>query len=164
MADDWTPQERAPGCPFCAISHGEAEADVVFADEVAVAFLDRRPLFPGHVLLATHVHVPTLADLPDGLLRPYFTLVRTISTAVRLAMDADGTFVAVNSRVSQSVPHVHTHIVPRRYHDGLRGFFWPRHHYDSDAERETVRLAIADSIATVLREPPPAEVPRLFGA
>lgn len=146
--------EYDPGCPFCAITHGETPADIVFADERVVAFLDKRPLFPGHVLLATRRHVPTLAELPDGEVGPVFTAVRTLSVAVRLAMDADGSFVAVNNRVSQSVPHMHVHIVPRRYHDGLRGFFWPRHTYDSDAERERVRAAIADAAEAILRRSP----------
>lgn len=151
----WTPAERAAGCPFCAVTRGETPADVVYEDEVAVAFLDKRPVFPGHVLVVTRAHVPTLADLPDGLVAPYFTLVRAVSVAVRLAMDADGSFTAVNSRVSQSVPHIHTHVVPRRYHDGLRGFFWPRHAYGDDPERERVRVAVAAAVGTVLGQEPP---------
>jgi histidine triad (HIT) family protein len=159
MTDEWTPQERAEGCAFCAVSHGDVPADVVYADDVAVAFLDHRPVFPGHVLLVPRSHIPTFADLPDGMVGPFFALARTISVAVQLAMDADGTFVAVNTRVSQSVPHLHVHIVPRRYHDGLRGFFWPRHAYPDAPEREAVRSAVADSIAAVLRQPPPPHVP-----
>lgn len=146
MRGDWIPRDYDAGCPFCAITHREAAADVVYEDERAVAFLDRRPVFPGHVLLVPRAHVPTLAELADADIGPFFTLVRTLSVAVRLAMGADGTFVAVNSRVSQSVPHLHVHVVPRRHHDGLRGFFWPRHAYASEAERETVRRAVAAAI------------------
>ncbi len=152
MPAGWTIAERDPDCAFCAITHGEAPADVVYADEWAVAFLDRRPLFPGHVLVAPRPHIPTLADLPDDLVVPFFALVRTLSVAVRLAMDGDGSFVAVNNRVSQSVPHMHAHVVPRRYHDGLRGFFWPRHPYATDAEREGVRRAVAEAVRALLGE------------
>ncbi|HEY3318067.1 MAG TPA: HIT family protein [Coriobacteriia bacterium] len=150
MPGSWVPSDFDPDCPFCAITHGEDAADIVYADELAVAFLDRRPLFPGHVLLAPRAHVPTLADLPDDMVAPLFTLARAMSAAVRIAMEGDGSFLAVNDHVSQSVPHLHVHVVPRRYHDGLRGFFWPRHAYASDAERETVRLAVAEAVRTVL--------------
>jgi histidine triad (HIT) family protein len=158
MADLWTPQTYAEECPFCAITHAESLPEAVYADDGAVAVLDHRPVFPGHLLVMPRVHVPTLAELPDGMVGPFFTLVRTLSVATRLAMDADGTFVAVNNRVSQSVPHLHVHIVPRRYHDGLRGFFWPRHAYRDDAEREAVRAAVADAVATLLRRPSPPPV------
>jgi histidine triad (HIT) family protein len=144
---EWGVTDEAPGCPFCAITHGEVPSEgVVYADGLVVAFLDKRPLFPGHVLVAPRRHIPTLADLPDGELAPLFRVVRMLTLAVRLALDADGSFVAVNDRVSQSVPHLHVHVVPRRYHDGLRGFFWPRHTYASDEEREAVRSAIAEAM------------------
>jgi histidine triad (HIT) family protein len=134
------------GCVFCAIAAGEAEASVVSNDELAVAFLDRRPLFPGHVLLAPREHRETLHDLPDAEAGPFFARVRRLCGAVERACDAQGSFVAVNNRVSQSVPHLHVHVVPRRRGDGLRGFFWPRHAYDDDAHRERVRAAIAAAL------------------
>ena len=108
----------------------------VWEDADVVAFLDHRPVFPGHVLVVPRVHVETLADLPAGEVGPFFLVVRHLSGAVERAMEAQGTFVAINNKVSQSVPHLHVHVVPRRKKDGLRGFFWPRVHYASDAERD----------------------------
>jgi histidine triad (HIT) family protein len=124
----------AGGCVFCAIASREVESEIVLDDEVAVAFLDHRPVFKGHVLLAPRDHVATLADLPDGLLGPYFARARRLARAVENSLDADGTFVAINNKVSQSVPHLHVHVIPRRRKDGLRGFFWPRTRYDSGEE------------------------------
>ena len=122
------------GCLFCAIVAGEADAHLVFEDELSIAFLDVRPLFPGHTLLVPREHHEALWDLPEALVEPYFANVRKLSAAVREAMDAQGAFVAMNNIVSQSVPHLHTHVVPRNRKDGLRGFFWPRSKYGSDAE------------------------------
>jgi histidine triad (HIT) family protein len=107
---------------------------MVFTDENTVAFLDARPLFKGHVLVVPREHVTTLPDLPARLIGPYFTAIRLISAAVPVALGAHGTFVAANNVVSQSVAHLHTHVVPRTKGDGLRGFFWPRHRYESDDE------------------------------
>jgi histidine triad (HIT) family protein len=107
---------------------------MVFTDENTVAFLDARPLFKGHVLVVPREHVTTLPDLPARLIGPYFTAIRLISAAVPVALGAQGTFVAANNVVSQSVAHLHTHVVPRTKGDGLRGFFWPRHRYESDDE------------------------------
>ncbi|MFD7509032.1 HIT family protein [Streptomyces sp. NPDC059853] len=121
-------------CVFCRIVRGEAPADRVYEDGSVVAFLDARPLFEGHVLVVPREHLPTLTDLPPELLGPYYAVVRRLAAAVESAMDARGSFVAANNRVSQSVPHFHTHVVPRRPRDGLRGFFWPRGRY-RDAER-----------------------------
>ena len=121
-------------CVFCDIVAGAAPAHVVHADEVAVAFLDRTPLFHGHVLVVPRRHVVTLRDLPDDLVGPYFATVRAASGAVQDGMGAQGTFVAENNTVSQSVPHLHTHVVPRTKGDGLKGFFWPRHRYADDDE------------------------------
>lgn len=135
-----------PGCAFCAIAHGETPADVVYETADVTAFLDRRPVFPGHVLLAPRRHVPTFEDLPASDVGPLFSAARLLATAVREATGADGSFVAVNTRVSQSVPHLHVHIVPRRYHDGLRGFFWPRQGYASDEERAEVAEAIRSAV------------------
>jgi len=135
------------GCAFCRIVAGEEPNSVVFEDEVSVAFLDSRPLFPGHTLLVPREHHETLWDLPSDLIEPLFANVRLLSQAVRDAMGAQGCFVAANNVVSQSVPHLHVHVVPRNRKDGLRGFFWPRRKYEgADHLAETaarVREAIA---------------------
>jgi histidine triad (HIT) family protein len=121
-------------CIFCGIAAGRIPAQVVFSDEHTTAFLDARPVFKGHVLVVPREHVVTLVDLPARLIGPFFTAVRLISAAVPEALGAQGTFVAANNVVSQSVPHLHVHVVPRTKGDGLRGFFWPRHRYASDEE------------------------------
>ncbi len=119
-------------CLFCRIIAGDEAAEIVFSDEISVAFLDARPVFHGHSLLVPRAHHETLADLPDDLIEPYFTNARLLSLAIRDAMGAQGSFVAINNVVSQSVPHLHTHVVPRVRKDGLRGFFWPRTKYEAD--------------------------------
>jgi histidine triad (HIT) family protein len=123
-------------CAFC-----EIEPDLVFEDELSRAFLDHRPLFPGHVLLVPKAHVETLDDLPQTLIGPLFANVQKLARAVERAMQAEGTFIAMNNRVSQSVPHLHVHIVPRRKGDGLKGFFWPRTKY-GPGQLEQVAAAI----------------------
>jgi histidine triad (HIT) family protein len=123
-------------CVFCAIIGGEVPAQIVLSDAVAVAFLDSRPVFKGHVLVATRAHVRTLADLPADAVGPLFQRVRRVSAALPAALGCQGTFVAENNIVSQSVPHLHVHVVPRTKGDGLRGFFWPRQRYASEAEAE----------------------------
>lgn len=133
-------------CVFCAIVAGELPAHRVHEDGAVVAFLDRRPLFPGHVLVVPRRHLETLTDLPAGSVGPYFTAVRLVAAAVERAMAADGTFVAQNNRVSQSVPHLHTHVVPRRRKDGLRGFFWPRHQYSDETEAREVAARIRSEV------------------
>ncbi len=140
---------RAGGveCVFCAIVGGRAPAAVVYQDEDCVAFLDHRPVFPGHCLLVTRRHLPTLADLPADRIGPFFHAVQRLSRAVEAGTQAHGTFVAVNNRVSQSVPHLHVHIVPRRFKDGLRGFFWPRQKYASPEEVDATRRAIVAAVA-----------------
>jgi histidine triad (HIT) family protein len=134
--------ERA-ACVFCSIVAGEAPAFVVLDDGVALGFLDVRPLFPGHVLLVPRAHVGTLADLPAADVGPYFERVQRTAAAVTDAMGAQGSFVALNNVVSQSVPHLHTHVVPRTKGDGLKGFFWPRTRYDDDAHADEVAARIA---------------------
>jgi histidine triad (HIT) family protein len=133
-------------CLFCRIAAGEVPAAIVFEDARTLAFLDHRPLFPGHCLLIPKLHYETLADLPDTLIAPLFANAKLLAGVVEQATESEGSFVAINNRVSQSVPHLHIHIVPRRKKDGLRGFFWPRSKYQSDAEmermRETIRAAI----------------------
>jgi histidine triad (HIT) family protein len=129
-------------CLFCRIVAGDEPAQFVFEDETCVAFLDVRPLFPGHSLLLPREHHETLWDLPDELLAPLFKNAKTLSSAVREAMGAQGAFVAINNVVSQSVPHLHVHIAPRNRKDGLRGFFWPRRKYGSDDEAAQVAAKI----------------------
>jgi len=129
-------------CLFCRIVAGEVAAAKVFDDDLSLAFLDHRPLFPGHCLLIPKTHYETLADLPEDLTGPLFGNARLLAGAVEQAMQSEGSFVAINNRVSQSVPHLHIHIVPRRKKDGLRGFFWPRQKYESAAGMESVRKLV----------------------
>jgi histidine triad (HIT) family protein len=134
------------GCVFCGIVGGSVPADEVWRDDVAVAFLDRSPVFKGHVLVVPTMHVVTLADLDDDMVGPFFRRVQRIAATMPIALDADGTFVANNNVVSQSVAHLHVHVVPRRRKDGLRGFFWPRTKYaDGEAPR------YADALRSSLR-------------
>jgi histidine triad (HIT) family protein len=119
-------------CAFCRVVAGDEPGSIVFEDEVSVAFLDNRPLFPGHSLLVPREHHETLWDLPPDLIGPLFTNATLLSQAVREAMGSQGAFVAANNVVSQSVPHFHVHVVPRNRKDGLRGFFWPRRKYESE--------------------------------
>jgi histidine triad (HIT) family protein len=119
---------------FCDIVAGLVPADVVMADDDVVAFLDARPVFKGHVLVVPRDHVATLADLPVAQIEPYFLRVQQLSAVMPAALDCQGTFVAANNVVSQSVPHLHVHVVPRTKGDGLRGFFWPRGRYADDEE------------------------------
>jgi histidine triad (HIT) family protein len=121
-------------CVFCDIAAGGVPAHTVLADDEAVAFLDARPVFKGHVLVAPRQHVVTLPDLPAAEVGPFFSRVQRVSAALPAALGCQGTFVALNNVVSQSVPHLHVHVVPRTRGDGLRGFFWPRQRYASDAE------------------------------
>jgi len=134
-------------CAFCKIASSEFQARLVFEDEVSLAFLDHRPVFPGHCLLIPRAHHETLADLPGELVAPLFQNAQLLSRAVESALDAHGTFVAINNRVSQSVPHLHVHIVPRRRKDGLKGFFWPRQPYRSEEEMSLVQQAIMKAVA-----------------
>lgn len=136
-------------CVFCEIVAGRVPAHVVLEDDVAVAFLDTRPLFPGHTLLVPRTHVETLPDLPTEVVGPYFERAQRLARAVESGLDAAGSFVAVNNRISQSVPHLHTHVVPRNPKDGLRGFFWPRTKYADDAEA----AAVADRLRAALSAP-----------
>ncbi len=121
-------------------------ARLVFEDEISVAFLDHRPVFPGHCLLITKSHYETLTDLPANLVGPFFKNAQLLAGAIESAMEAHGTFVAMNNRVSQSVPHLHLHVVPRRRKDGLRGFFWPRYPYKTDEEAELIQSVISKAI------------------
>jgi len=134
-----SPSPQGKPCPFCAIVAGEAPAEVVLRDDVAVAFLDRSPLFPGHVLVVPVEHVVTLPELRD--VGPFFERVQRLAAVVPRALGAQGTFVANNNVVSQSVAHLHVHVVPRTKGDGLRGFFWPRRKYgEGEAADVAARL------------------------
>jgi histidine triad (HIT) family protein len=134
-----------PACSFCRIVAGVEPAAVVFADELAVAFLDRSPLFKGHTLVAPREHHETLGELPLHLVGPLFMRARTLAQLMETELHAAGSFVAMNNRVSQSVPHLHIHVVPRNRRDGLRGFFWPRQRYTGPDEMAAyaARLAAA---------------------
>ena len=137
-----------PDCKFCQVASRALAGAIVFEDAISLGFLDHRPLFPGHTLLIPKQHYETLADLPPVLTGPFFNNARIVASAVELAMEAEGTFVAVNNRVSQSVPHLHVHIVPRRKGDGLRGFFWPRQKYDSEEQMKQVQSAIRRALSS----------------
>jgi histidine triad (HIT) family protein len=133
-------------CSFCRIVAGDVPVAMVFEDELSIAFLDHRPLFPGHCLLIPKTHYETLSDLPVELTGPLFGNARLLAGAVEQALQSEGSFVAINNRVSQSVPHLHIHIVPRRKKDGLRGFFWPRQKYESAAAMEIVRSRVREAV------------------
>ncbi|MGH9149304.1 MAG: HIT family protein [Acidimicrobiales bacterium] len=134
-------------CIFCRIGTGDAPAHTVLDEPAVVAFLDARPVFPGHVLVVPRQHHETLLDLPAGLVGPLFTAAQRVAAAVTAGLVADGTFVACNNRVSQSVGHLHVHVVPRRHKDGLRGFFWPRQRYASDEAAAAVSTLIRAALA-----------------
>jgi histidine triad (HIT) family protein len=138
-------------CAFCAIARGDEPGWVVLEDEHCVAFLDRRPLFPGHALLVPREHVDTLLELPAGLIAPFFGAAQLLAAAVQRGCEAEGTFVAMNNRVSQSVGHLHVHVVPRRKGDGLRGFFWPRKRYRDAAHMDEVGEAVRAQVAALRR-------------
>jgi histidine triad (HIT) family protein len=134
------------GCKFCQVIAGEIPAHLVLDSDEVVAFLDHRPLFPGHTLVLPRDHVETLADLEEKQVGPFFREVQRVEAAVRTAMEAQGSFVAENNVVSQSVPHLHVHVVPRRRKDGLRGFFWPRTKYAGDAQAAAVAAGIRERL------------------
>jgi histidine triad (HIT) family protein len=135
-------------CLFCRIISGQVSSYGVFEDEVTLAFLDYRPLFPGHCLLVPRTHYDTLLDLPATLFTPLMANAQLLARAVERGLDAHGSFVAINNRISQSVPHLHIHVVPRRRKDGLKGFFWPRQPYTDEgsivATQQALRAAIAE--------------------
>ncbi len=136
-------------CLFCQVATRTRPASVVMENDVVLAFLDHRPLFPGHCLLIPKAHIETLSDLPPGDVGPFFAAVQLLARVVETGLSADGSFVAINNRVSQSVPHLHVHVVPRRQKDGLRGFFWPRGKYTDEAELETVRAKLRDAVLKI---------------
>lgn len=140
-------------CAFCRIIRGEEEASDVFEDDLSLAFLDHRPLFPGHCLLVPKAHYETLADLPAPLVGPLFRNAQLLERAIEEGLEADGTFVALNNIVSQSVPHLHIHLVPRHRKDGLKGFFWPRQRYPDDIALRQVQDTLREAIARLRSRP-----------
>jgi histidine triad (HIT) family protein len=133
-------------CKFCQIAAGELPSLVVFEDSISLAFLDNRPLFIGHTLLVPKRHTETLDDLPANLIGPFFANAQLLARAVERGLGAEGSFVAINNRVSQSVPHLHVHIVPRKKKDGLRGFFWPRLAHPDEARMRQAQAAIRKAL------------------
>ena len=134
-------------CAFCAIIAGGVDAEVVYEGESTLAFLDNRPLFPGHTLLVPRDHHEAIWDLPPELVEPLFADARMLAAAIRDAMGAQGAFVAANNIVSQSVPHLHVHVVPRNRKDGLRGFFWPRTKYEGDDHMAETGALVRGAVA-----------------
>ena len=140
--------DPSEACVFCRIASGAADAHVVWEDAATVAFLDQRPVFLGHTLVVPRTHVETLPELGDDLLAPLFAGARRIARAMEMdgGFGAHGSFVAINNRVSQSVPHLHVHVIPRHRKDGLRGFFWPRQKYASEAEAATIAATLRAAV------------------
>ena len=136
-------------CAFCRVVSGEVDAHMVLEDDATLAFLDHRPLFPGHVLLVPREHIETLSDLPDERLPQLFSNARLLARAMEDGLGAEGSFVAINNRVSQSVPHLHVHIAPRRRKDGLRGFFWPRQKYEGEEQAAEVAERLRETLAAL---------------
>jgi histidine triad (HIT) family protein len=139
-------------CAFCKIIRKDVESHSVFEDDVSLVFLDHRPLFPGHCLLVPKEHYATLNDLPQLLIGRLFANAQLLARAIEQGLWAEGTFVAVNNRVSQSVPHLHIHVVPRRKKDGLKGFFWPRQAYRDAAHLLNVQKTLREAIAELRSE------------
>jgi histidine triad (HIT) family protein len=133
-------------CIFCQVTSKTLESLVVYEDDLTLAFLDHRPLFPGHCLLVPKVHYETLSDLPPELIEPLFSAAQRLARAVETGMRAEGSFIAINNRVSQSVPHLHIHVAPRRKKDGLKGFFWPRYPYESQEAAINAQQAIVTAL------------------
>jgi histidine triad (HIT) family protein len=145
-------EHYSAACQFCELIRTITEDQIVFEDLNTLAFLDHRPLFIGHILLIPRWHIQTIVDLPDQLVEPLFINARLLAQAVEGALKAEGTFMAINNKVSQSVPHLHIHIVPRRKSDGMRGFFWPRHTYKDEQELFEVRALIRSEISRIQAE------------
>ncbi len=141
-----------PYCKFCRLVAGELPGASVWEDEATFAFLDHRPLFPGHCLVVPRIHYPTLTDLPARLLTPLFRAVRLLARAVEVGLEAEGSFVAINNTISQSVGHLHVHVVPRRRKDGLKGFFWPRQKYRDEAHLREVQDLVRRAAARLQGE------------
>jgi histidine triad (HIT) family protein len=136
-------------CVFCKIVAGEINAFKVYEDEIAIVFLDNGPLFPGHCLVCPKEHYDTMLDLPPDILKPLFTTTQLIARAIEEGLEAEGTFVAINNRISQSVPHLHIHVIPRRRKDGMKGFFWPRRPYKDEQHSSETAQALRDAIERI---------------
>ena len=149
------PPVTSQNCPFCKIVRSETQSYNVFEDDLTLAFLDKRPLFPGHCLLIPKSHYETLIDLPASLVGPLFQNAQLLARAIEQGLQADGTFVAINNRISQSVPHLHIHIVPRHTKDGLKGFFWPRQHYQDEASILSFQSTLRSTVAQLTSETKP---------
>ena len=146
------PVVTSQGCPFCKIVRSEAQSYNIFEDDLTLAFLDKRPVFPGHCLLIPKSHYETLIDLPALLIAPLFQNAQLLARAMEQGLQAEGTFVAINNRISQSVPHLHIHIVPRLKKDGLKGFFWPRQHYQDEATILHIQSTLRSTVTQLLTE------------
>ena len=147
-------EDGCESCKFCQIVRGEVRSHIVFEDGVTFAFLDHRPLFAGHCLLIPKEHYETLSDLPAAVVPALFSNVQLVARSVEEGLAADGSFVAINNRVSQSVPHLHVHVVPRRKKDGLKGFFWPRQKYENEQAILKVQVTLRSTIARIKGAPP----------
>lgn len=147
-------EDGCESCKFCQIVRGEVRSHIVFEDGVTFAFLDHRPLFAGHCLLIPKEHYETLSDLPAAVVPTLFSNVQLVARSVEEGLAADGSFVAINNRVSQSVPHLHVHVVPRRKKDGLKGFFWPRQKYENEEAILKVQETLRSTIARIKGAPP----------
>ena len=142
-----SPRDSDPACTFCRIIQGKIQASVIFEDAISLTFLEQRPLFPGHCLLIPKLHVETLADLPSSLVGPLFQNAQLLERVIETGLSAEGTFLAINNHISQSAPHRHLHLVPRRRKDGFKGFFWPRQRYQDEATQHQVQEALRSAIA-----------------
>ncbi len=131
------------GCRFCEIVAGKAPAYIISKDKQFTAFLDAIPIFSGHSLIVTNKHYETIEDTPPKVVGDLFRLARMLSVAVRETTSSQGTLLMVNNKVSQSIPHIHVHVIPRNKGDGMVGFMWPRHPYQDVKSAENVRIAIA---------------------
>lgn len=136
----------APICVFCLIANKQRDAFLLYETDTVISFLDRRPVFAGHSLIIPKVHIDVFDNLPPALMQSLLQTTQKISLAIQNGLSCDGTFIAMNNRVSQSVPHLHFHVIPRRYKDGLRGFFWPRHPYEDPQEMQATRQKIVDAL------------------
>jgi histidine triad (HIT) family protein len=134
-------------CIIDLIIDKQIKAYTIFEDENYIAFLDHRPVFPGHTLVAPKHHVETLYDLPEGQIHSCFSLVQRIGRAVKIGMRASGTFVAINNMISQSIPHLHIHVIPRNKGDGLKGFFWPRVAYQGEEHMVITQTQIKNNLS-----------------
>jgi histidine triad (HIT) family protein len=139
----------ASDCIFCKIAGGQIDAYVVYEDELTTVFLDNGPLFAGHSLVCPKTHYDTLMDVPPDMLEPLFATAQVIARAVETALGAEGSLIAINNKVSQSVPHLHVHVIPRRRGDGLKGFFWPRRPYKDKDEMARTRDALRAAITSI---------------